>query len=163
MQLAVKNAPKVGDKVTFIREFAAPRELVFKLWTDPQHLARWWGPEGFTNPVCRFEPWPGGQIHIDMRAPDGTVYPMGGEVRVIDPPKKLVMLTTALFDADGVPALEGLVTANFSEANGRTKLFLEDRILKAEPEALAALAGMEQGWSESLVRLADLTRTIEQI
>lgn len=155
MQLAVKSAPQVGDKVTFIREFAAPRELVFKLWTDPQHLARWWGPQGFTNPVCHFEAWPGGQIHIDMRAPDGTVFPMGGEVRVIDPPKRLVILTTAFFDASGAPALETLSTASFSEVNGRTKLFLEVRLLRAEGAAAEAAAGMEQGWSESLVRLAD--------
>jgi len=154
MQLAAKTAPQVGDKVTFIREFAAPRALVFKLWTEAEHLARWWGPHGFTAPACEFDPQPGGAIRIDMRAPDGSVFPMGGEVRVIEPPKRLVMLTTAFFDAAGVPALEVLTTANFSETNGRTKLFLETRVVKAEPQALDALAGMEQGWSESLERLA---------
>jgi len=41
------------------REFDAPRELVFKAWTDPKHLAQWWGPKGFTNPVCEWDVRPG--------------------------------------------------------------------------------------------------------
>jgi uncharacterized protein YndB with AHSA1/START domain len=58
------------------RVFDAPRELVFKAWTEPERLKRWWGPKGFTNPVCEVDVRPGGAIRIDMRAPDGVVYPL---------------------------------------------------------------------------------------
>src|ERR1700722_3962453 len=60
------------------RVFDAPREVVFKAWTDPKLLAQWWGPKGFTNPVCELDARPGGAIRVHMRGPDGTVYPMGG-------------------------------------------------------------------------------------
>src|SRR6266576_3421118 len=60
------------------RVFDAPRELVFKAWTDTKHMAQWWGPNGFTNPVCELDARAGGAIRIDMRAPDGAVYPMKG-------------------------------------------------------------------------------------
>jgi uncharacterized protein YndB with AHSA1/START domain len=66
------------QELVLTRVFDAPRELVFKVWTDPKHLARWWGPRGFTNPVCELDLRPGGAILIHMRGPDGTVYPMTG-------------------------------------------------------------------------------------
>jgi len=56
-------------ELTLIRIFDAPRDLVFEAWTNPQHLAKWWGPDGFTNPRCEFDARPGGKIHIDMQAP----------------------------------------------------------------------------------------------
>lgn len=68
----------VIDELVLTRTFDAPRELVFKAWTDAKQLAEWWGPKGFTNPVCDIDVRPGGAIRIDMTGPDGTVYPMGG-------------------------------------------------------------------------------------
>ncbi len=61
--------------------FDAPRELVFKAWTDPKQVAQWWGPHGFSNPVCELGLRPGADIRIHMRGPDGTVYPMTGVYR----------------------------------------------------------------------------------
>ncbi|HXP75753.1 MAG TPA: SRPBCC domain-containing protein, partial [Stellaceae bacterium] len=55
--------------VVITRVFDAPRTLVFKAWTDAAHLARWWGPKGFTNPVCEVDARPGGGLRIVMRAP----------------------------------------------------------------------------------------------
>ncbi len=66
------------------REFDAPRELVFKAWTDAKQTAQWWGPKGFTNPVCELDVRVGGAIRIHMRAPDGVVYPMTGVFEEID-------------------------------------------------------------------------------
>jgi len=150
----------VGYTLTFTREFDAPRELVFRVWTDPAHLARWWGPSGFTSPVCEFEARPGGRIHIDMTGPDGTVYPMGGEVLEIAPPERLVFASTAFESEAGVPGLKAINTVNFMEAGDRTTVTLEARVVKAEPEAVGALAGMERGWSESLVRLAEVVDSL---
>src|ERR1700722_582779 len=66
--------PEIDDAVelahrqlTLVRLFKAPRALVFKAFTDPVHLARWWGPHGFTNPVCAFDARPGGALRIHMR------------------------------------------------------------------------------------------------
>jgi uncharacterized protein YndB with AHSA1/START domain len=61
--------------VIITRIFDAPRELVFKMFTDPRHLARFWGPTGFTSIVREMDPRPGGAFRIDMRGPDGGVYP----------------------------------------------------------------------------------------
>ena len=68
-QPSVKE-PRV--EVTLTRIFNAPRELVWKAWTDPQMMARWWGPKGFTNPVCEMDVRVGGKILIHMRAPNGA-------------------------------------------------------------------------------------------
>ncbi|HYT14944.1 MAG TPA: SRPBCC domain-containing protein, partial [Burkholderiales bacterium] len=55
--------------VVITRVFDAPRELVWRAWTDPRHMAQWWGPQGFTNPVCEMDVRPGGALRIVMRAP----------------------------------------------------------------------------------------------
>ncbi len=138
----------------------APRELVFKAWTDPKHLARWWGPKGFTSPVCEWDVRPGGAIRVVMRAPYGVDYPMGGEFREIVPPERLVFTTTALHDAQGNPAFENLNTIIFEEQSGKTKFTLTVYVRYIEktvsPQAAAAIGGMKQGWSESFDRLEAL-------
>lgn len=151
-----KSSATPVKEVTFTRTFDAPRELVFQAWIKPEHLAQWWGPKDFTNPVCEFDPHPGGAIRIDMTGPDGTVYPMGGTVREIVPPERLVFSATA-FDGE----LETLNTATFTEENGRTKLTLRASVVKSSAKTADAIAGMEQGWSESLDRLSDLVPVID--
>src|SRR5258705_11639360 len=76
-------------EVTITRLVGAPRELVFRAWTDPKHLAQWWGPRGFTNPVCEVDLRVGGALRIVMRAPNGTEYPMRGVFREIVAPERL--------------------------------------------------------------------------
>ncbi len=138
------------------RVFDAPREIVFKAWTDPEHVAQWWGPKGFTNPVCELDVRPGGAIRIDMRGPDGVVYPMKGIFREILEPERLVVTTSAFEDEDGNPQLEVLNTVTFAEhGGGKTKLTLQAVVVKSAPEVAAALEGMEEGWNQSLDRLAD--------
>ena len=63
-------------EVTLTRIIDAPRALVWAAWTEPKHMAQWWGPHQFTNPVCEMDVRPGGKMLIHMKAPDGTVYPM---------------------------------------------------------------------------------------
>ena len=66
-----KNDPMAGE-LTLTRIFDAPRALVFDAWADAKHMAQWWGPHHFTNPVCEIEGKVGGRINIHMLGPDGT-------------------------------------------------------------------------------------------
>lgn len=103
------------QELILTRILGAPRSLVFKAWTDPKHLARWWGPRGFTNPVSELDVRPGGRMRIDMRGPDGTSYPMKDIFHEIVEPQRLVLRSTALEDAAGRPLLEILNTVTFDE------------------------------------------------
>jgi uncharacterized protein YndB with AHSA1/START domain len=134
------------------REFAAPRDLVWKAWTDAKHLAQWWGPHGFTNPVCEVDLRPGGAILIHMRAPNGTVYPMKGTFEEIVAPERLVFLSGAM-DETGKLLFEVRNTVTFAEQAGRTKLTMHAHVVSATDEAGRHLSGMEVGWMQSLERL----------
>jgi len=142
-------------ELVITRILDAPRDLVFKVWTDPKHVAQWWGPKWFTNPVCELDVRPGGAIRIDMADPDGVIYPMEGVFREIVAPERLVFATGALEDEQGNPQLEGVTTVTFAEHNGKTKLTLHVVMVKAEPVATEALAGMEEGWNQSLDKLVE--------
>jgi uncharacterized protein YndB with AHSA1/START domain len=152
-------ASEARQELLLTRIYGAPRSLVFKAWTDPKAIARWWGPRKFTNPVCELDARPGGLIRIDMRGPDGRIYPMKGVFHEVVEPERLVFTSTALEDEHGKPLLEILNTVSFEDFHGITKLTLHARLITKDiqlsPQVLAALSGMEQGWSESLYRLAD--------
>jgi len=140
-------------ELVLTRVFDAPRELVFKAWTDPKQVAQWWGPHGFTNPVCDLDVRPGGAIRIHMRGPDGTVYPMTGVYNEVVEPERLVF-TSAALDADGNPMFEVLTTVTFAEQGGKTKQIMRARVIKSTAEAAPYIKGMEAGWTQSLERLA---------
>jgi len=142
------------QELVLTRVFDAPRELVFNVWTDPKQVAQWWGPRGFTNPVCDLDVRPGGAIRIHMRAPDGTVYPMTGVYNEVVEPERLVF-TSAALDADGNPMFEVLTTVIFVEQGSKTKQILRARVIKTTAQAAPYIAGMEQGWTQSLERLAE--------
>jgi len=139
------------------RVFDAPRELVFRAWTDPERLQRWWGPKGFTNPRCEVDVRPGGAIRIDMRAPDGMVYPMTGTFLEIVPAERLVFISSAL-DRNGEPLFEVRNTVTFAEEDGKTRLTVHAVVSKIRPEAAPHLAGMAEGWSLTLDRLVEEVR-----
>jgi uncharacterized protein YndB with AHSA1/START domain len=141
-------------EITLTRMFDAPRDLVFKAWTDPQRVAQWWGPQGFTTPVCEMDARPGGAIRIVMRAPDGTDYPMTGAFREIATPERLVS-TNSCADRDGHALLEGLTVVRFEAQGSKTSLTLRARATALAPAAAQMLAGMEEGWRQTLDRLAD--------
>jgi uncharacterized protein YndB with AHSA1/START domain len=142
----------VGKEVTFTRTFDAPRELVFACWTDPKHLAAWWGPHQFSNPRCEADARPGGAIHIDMRAPDGTVYPMAGRFEEVVPHERIVFTAFPL-DARGNPMFSTLNTISLTEKGGKTIQVVTARVLDATAAAAPHLQGMEEGWKQSLERL----------
>ncbi|MEJ0074880.1 MAG: SRPBCC domain-containing protein [Alphaproteobacteria bacterium] len=153
MTAAARAAKPIAEsEVLLSRMFDAPRALVFRTWTDPHHLAQWWGPRGFTNPVCELDLRVGGRILIHMCAPDGTVYPMTGTFCEIVAPERLVF-TAIAEDVRGRALLEGLVTVTFEDRDGKTKVTVREKAVALVPVAGPMLAGMENGWAQSLTRL----------
>jgi uncharacterized protein YndB with AHSA1/START domain len=156
---ANKSAEEIANRELVIsRTFDTPREIVFKMWTDPNHMVQWWGPHGFTNPVCELDVRIGGAIRIDMRGPEGTVYPMTGTFREIVSPERLVFTAEAL-DQRGTAVLEVLNTVIFEETNGKTTLTFQARVTKVNGEGVSYLEGMEAGWTQSLERLASQVKS----
>jgi uncharacterized protein YndB with AHSA1/START domain len=139
------------------RRVAASPEIVFRAWIEPEHLAKWWGAKGFTNPVCEVDARSGGAIRIDMRAQNGMAYPMIGRFVEIDRPHQLAFRACPL-DERGRPMLEVLNSVMFTEVNGGTEITLVATVTMTTPAADRAIGGMSQGWSQSLDRLADLVR-----
>ena len=142
--------PMVAERVLAItRVFDAPRELLFKLWTQPEHLVRWWGPEGFTTPACRMDVRPGGSYRTVIRSPEGKEHCMRGVFREVVPPERLVM-TFAWEDDAGKPGHETLVTVRYADEGGKTRLTFEQGVF----ESVAARDSHHGGWSSTLDRLA---------
>jgi uncharacterized protein YndB with AHSA1/START domain len=145
---------KTENELTLTRIIHAPRALVFKAFTDPKQLALWWGPRGFTNPVCEVDLRPGGAIRIHMRGPDGVVYPMSGVYCEIVEPERLVFISAAL-DKKGTPLFEVLNTITLAEHGGKTTLIMHASVSKATAEAAPYLKGMEEGWKQTIDRLEE--------
>lgn len=86
------GAGKAANKKTpdLTRVFDAPREVVFKVWTDPKHVAEWWGPRGFQTTIHEMDVRPGGRWRYAMRGPDGNDYPFDGVFVEVVKPERLV-------------------------------------------------------------------------
>ena len=155
MTAAAKTAPYGQASVTLTRIFDAPRALIWKAWTDPKMMAQWFGPRGFTAPVCELDVRVGGSLRVVMRAPDGNEYPMKGEFREVTPPERLVFTNIAT-DNDGKHLLEGETTVILSEHDGKTTLTLQAHAIGLVPIAAQMLAGMEAGWTQSIDKLVEM-------
>lgn len=140
-------------EVTLSRAIAAPRGRVWRAWTEAEQLARWWGPNGFTTPVCAVDVRPGGALHIVMRSPDGAEYAMKGVYTDIVPLTRLVYDFQA-FDADGHVAIDGHTIVTFSDDQGGTQLVIHSRATALVAHARRMLDGMEPGWMQTIDRLA---------
>jgi len=164
-----ENITGKGQKMTMTRVFDAPRAKVWKAWTDPKLIQKWWGPKFFNNPTCEWDARPGGKIYVVMTAEDreelgsfrNMKAPMGGEFREVVPMEKLVFISTALGES-GKVMLENLNTVTFEDADGskKTKMILNVLVLNATPEMMESLRGMGDGWSGSFDKLAELAPTI---
>jgi uncharacterized protein YndB with AHSA1/START domain len=133
------------------------RRLVWRLWTESRHLAAWWGPHGFTNPECFIDATPGGEVRILMRSAEGEEFLNVGTVEVADEPRSLVF-SIALMNPDGSMRLENLTTVELEDRGPVTDVTVRVRVLRATPAASENLAGMRDGWSESLDRFASLSK-----
>jgi uncharacterized protein YndB with AHSA1/START domain len=151
-----QNKPATHGEGTVVitRVFDAPRDLVWRCWTDAKHMAQWFGPRGFTIPVCEVFARPGGALRIVMRAPDGGEYPMKGVFREVVPLERLVFSNIAI-DDDGNHLLEGETTVTFAERGGKTTLTLTTHAVGLVPIARQMLAGMEAGWTQSIDKLQE--------
>lgn len=146
------GSPPMEAELTLTRDYPAPPGLVFRAWTDPAMLAQWWGPQGFTNPVCEFDARVGGKLRIVMRSPDGHDYPMQGVIQEFIPGARLSFSNSAV-DATGKLLLDGVTTVSFKAESGGTRVTVHSRMRGLVPEAPQMLAGMEAGWSGSLDKL----------
>jgi uncharacterized protein YndB with AHSA1/START domain len=167
-EMSVVKAATADREFVISRILDAPRALVFKAWTEPKHMAVWWGPQTFTNPVCNLDPRPGGKWFIQMRGADGKDHPCQGVYREIAPPERLVFTIdhSALPDewhdlinpnrdkSKGKPSLEGLATVTFDEHGDKTKLTIRVRYESATIRASLLKMGMNEGWAQSLDKLA---------
>lgn len=142
-------------EVCLTRRVAASPEVVFAAWIERKHLAKWWGPKGFTNEVCEVDARIGGAILMDMRSPEGEVHTMTGRFVTIDPPHRLVFVTASI-DEHGKPMFEVKNSVIFDEARGGTEISLVARVIKTSTAAPEYFAGMSQGWCQSIDRLSEL-------
>ena len=146
-------AQSMEREIEIVRIFDAPPELVYRAWTDPEHMTQWWGPKVFTNHSCELDVRPGGAWQILMRSPQGVDHKCRGIYSEVVPFERLVFTNDA-FDDDDKPLLRGITTVVFAAHEGRTKLTLRSRAVGLVDFAPQMLRGMEQGWSQSLDKLS---------
>lgn len=162
---AVKTAP-TGSEFVISRVFDAPRDLMWKLFTDPEHMKKWWGPKGFTVIHSKMDLRPGGTYHYGMKAPDGT--PMWGKFKFLEikKPERMVQITCFSDEAGGVTRhpmapdwpLEMYSVFEFEELpDGKTKFTVRWSAHNATEKEQAVFdsshASMNQGWSGTMEQL----------
>ena len=150
------------NAIIITRVFAAPRERVWRAWTDPDMLMKWWGPKDFTAPVWKIDLRVGGKYLYDMRSPEGRDYWGTGTYREIVPMEKSAA-TDSFADAEGnvVPAsqygmgddipLELLITVTFESEGDKTRTTLTHIGFPAGKMREMAT----EGWNESFDKLAE--------
>ena len=145
--------------VTVERVMEAPREVVWRAWSECEHFARWYGPEGFTLPTCEMDFRVGGTHLWGMRSPDGWEMWTTGVYREIDPVERF-STTEVTCDADGNPAngpgmdapMETLLTVVLEDLGGGQTKMSVSQTGWADP-SMAGGAGA--GWMQALEKLAD--------
>jgi uncharacterized protein YndB with AHSA1/START domain len=147
--------------LTITRTINAPRELVWKAWTNEKLMTEWWGPRGFTSSGCKLDPRPGGVFEICMDHPDFPNHWSKGEFVEVKKPEKIVFTSRAFIDESGKAKLETINTVTLEEIGGKTKFTLHAMVTKATPEMKPALDGMNQGWNETIDKLANLLETLK--
>lgn len=150
-------------EIVITRIFDAPRKLVWKAWTNPEHLMRWWGPKDFTSPVCKVDLRVGGKYLYCMRSKEGQEFWSTGTYKEIVPLERLVC-SDSFADEKGnvVPAshygmpgdnwpLELMVTITFEDLRGKTKMTLTHSGIPSGQ--MKEMTGV--GWNESFDKLAE--------
>lgn len=146
LQMPIDNlkieAPANAPIVVATRTFAAPRALVWKVMTQPEHVARWWGTEGQKNTITAFDVRPGGKWRIESQDPDGNVYVFIGEYREVVEPEKFVWT----FGMENMFVGKTLVeTHTFAEADGVTHYRSVSNYDSIEDRDGMVASGMEVG------------------
>lgn len=149
-----KEATLSGDReITATRIFDAPRDLVFQMWTDPQHIGQWWGPRGFTTTTYNMDVRPGGIWRFVMHGPDGTDYQNKITFIEIVKPERLV------YKHGGDKEVEPVnfqVTVTFEEQGGKTKLTMQMFFPSAAARTFTVEKyGAVEGLTQTLGRLEE--------
>ena len=136
-----------AEALRLSRRFKAPREAVFRAFTDPAALARWFGPEGMNVDKVKIDLRPGGAYSMAFNQADGGSHGLSGVYREISPPERLVM--TWVWDDGEMAGIETLVTIEFAEAGAETELTLTHERLPSQE----SLDLHRQGWTSSFTCL----------
>lgn len=147
------SANRHEHTVALTRLFDAPRNQVFAAWINAEHLAHWFGPKGFTIHSCEADPRPGGVFKLCMRSPEGKDYWVRGTYHEVVAPERLVIACTA-DDENGITRLEEVIRVTCAQNGDGTKLTLNATATGSSAVAAAMLKGMDQGWAETIDRLA---------
>jgi uncharacterized protein YndB with AHSA1/START domain len=154
-----------ANAFTLAREFNVPRDQMFKLWTERDHLLRWWGPKGVTITYCQNDPRPGGTMHYCMRLPDGSDMWGKWQYRDIVPSERIVWVNSFSNPQGEIVhypqmsdwPLELLTTVTFAEEAGKTTVTIHQVPLNATPTErdtfVRGRTSMQQGWGGSLGQL----------
>jgi uncharacterized protein YndB with AHSA1/START domain len=143
-----------ADEVLVItRIFDAPRELVFKLWTDPDHAMKWWGPRDYSAKYLDMDVRPGGAWRSCLRSPEsGEELWHGGVFREVVPPYRLEF--TFAWDEDGERGFETVVTVEFAEIDCKTQMTFRQAPFRSVTER----DGHHRGWMSTFDRLSEYLR-----
>jgi uncharacterized protein YndB with AHSA1/START domain len=157
---ARNNSADAEDARTIVttRVFDAPRELVFAAWSDPEHLAQWWGPNGFTTTTHAFDMRPGGVWRFVMHGPDGRDYQNRITYEEIVAPERLVYSHGGDEDVEPV---QFRVTVTFEDLGGKTRLTMRALFPSAaERDRVVKEYDAAEGGKQTLARLAQHLKTI---
>ena len=132
------------------RVLPGSRSVVFRAFSAPDELARWWGPAGFTVPSLAFEPRVGGAYRIEMQPPEGDAFYLTGEFRAVDPPARLAY--TFLWEDPDPDDVETLVELSFRDLGDSTEVMMTQGTFKTEPRRELH----RNGWTDALDRLEQL-------
>jgi uncharacterized protein YndB with AHSA1/START domain len=138
-------------ELEFVRTYAAPRQLVWDAWTDPDQIALWWGPRGISTPreSIKIDLRPGGRMSLEMvDDATGERYPNTGTILDVDPPARLVWSDDGFSNGSG----KNTATVTFTEDDAATTTL---RIHIVADFTDDVRAGAEQGWGSQLDKLAD--------
>lgn len=139
-------------KIIIERTFDAPRELVFKAFTDPKSIPQWWGPRYLTTTVDKMDVRPGGVWRFINRDANGNEYAFNGKYLEVAPPERL----SYTFEFEAMPGQVSVETATFEERGGKTKVTATAVFETLEGFDGMVNSGMEAGAVETWERLAEL-------
>lgn len=138
------------------RDFDAPRDLVFKAYTDPMLVPQWWGPKSLTTVVDKMDIKMGGIWRFIHRDAEGTEYAFFGVYHQIVPPERIIYT----FEFEGMPGHVLLETISFEEQDGKTRLVNTAVFQTVEDRDGMIETGMESGAAESWERFDELLKTL---
>jgi uncharacterized protein YndB with AHSA1/START domain len=139
-------------RVNLTYEFDAPRDAVFRAWTDPEELKQWWGPGEFTTPHAEVDLRPGGEYVLVMQLPGGEPMRLAGTYREVEPPERLVY--TWRWESGNPDTTESVVTVEFRDAGGRTEVILTQEGFGPEAPLEMYTVGWEGGFTKLAAHLA---------